>query len=168
MTVFGPTSEMAEAASKQCATWVVVGVAGPLVTLFGVCSNQFAPADGRLRLGGGCGAHSEVLNPPPTICDQRACSRDCRHRKNTSRERLRTPLPRPPTTTRSMRLADSDGSTDHPRDDPETVPVATAGMAVSSGDNETASLSVIMSIMAGSDIACRLREMCAVTVRTGS
>ena len=50
------------------------------------------------------------------------------------------------------------------------VPVATAGMAVSSGDNEERGsvLSVIISIMAGSDMACRLREMCAVTVRAGS
>ena len=62
---FGPTSEMAEAASKQCATCgFVVSVAGPLSRSFGVCSNQFAPADGRLvSLAYGCGAHSEVLEP---------------------------------------------------------------------------------------------------------
>jgi len=62
---FGPTSEMAEAASKKCATCgFVVSVAGPLSRSFGVCSNQFAPADGRLvSLAYGCGAHSEVLEP---------------------------------------------------------------------------------------------------------
>lgn len=62
---FGPRSEMAESASKQCATCgFVVSVAGPLSRPFGVCSNQFAPADGRLvSLAYGCGAHSEVLEP---------------------------------------------------------------------------------------------------------
>ncbi len=62
---FGPRSEMAESASKQCATCgFVISVAGPLSRSFGVCSNQFAPADGRLvSLAYGCGAHSEVLEP---------------------------------------------------------------------------------------------------------
>ena len=62
---FGPTSAMAEAASKQCATCgFVVSVAGLLSRSFAVCSNQFAPADGRLvSLAYGCGAHSEVLEP---------------------------------------------------------------------------------------------------------
>ncbi len=50
------------------------------------------------------------------------------------------------------------------------VPVATAGIAVSSGDNEERGgvLSVIISIMAGSHMGSRVCPMCAVTMRAGS
>jgi hypothetical protein len=62
---FGPTAAMAEAAPKPCASCgFLIAVAGPLSRAFGVCSNEFAPADGRLvSLAYGCGAHSEVVEP---------------------------------------------------------------------------------------------------------
>ena len=62
---FGPNTAMAEAAPKPCATCgFLVHVAGPLSRSFGVCANEFAPADGRLvSLAFGCGAHSEVVEP---------------------------------------------------------------------------------------------------------
>lgn len=62
---FGPEAAMAQAASKSCASCgFVVHVAGPLSQAFGVCANEFAPADGRLvSLAYGCGAHSEVVEP---------------------------------------------------------------------------------------------------------
>ncbi len=62
---FGPHSPMAEAAPKLCATCgFLVHVSGPLSRSFGVCANEFAPADGRLvSLAYGCGAHSEVVEP---------------------------------------------------------------------------------------------------------
>ena len=65
---FGPNTAMAEAAPKPCATCgFLVHVAGPLSRAFGVCANEFAPADGRLvSLAFGCGAHSEVVEPDAT------------------------------------------------------------------------------------------------------
>ena len=65
---FGPNAAMAEAAPKPCATCgFLVHVAGPLSRAFGVCANEFAPADGRLvSLAYGCGAHSEVVEPDAT------------------------------------------------------------------------------------------------------
>ena len=62
---FGPGAAMAEVAPKPCATCgFLVPVAGPLSRAFGVCANEFAPADGRLvSLAYGCGAHSEVVEP---------------------------------------------------------------------------------------------------------
>lgn len=65
---FGPLSAMAEAAPKPCSTCgFLVPVAGPLSRAFGVCANEFAPADGRLvSLAYGCGAHSEVVEPDAT------------------------------------------------------------------------------------------------------
>jgi hypothetical protein len=62
---FGPNAAMAEASSKQCATCgFLIPIAGPMARAFGVCSNEFAPADGRLvSLVYGCGAHSEVVEP---------------------------------------------------------------------------------------------------------
>jgi len=62
---FGPHSAMAEAAPKPCASCgYLINVAGPFSRAFGVCANEFAPADGRLvSLSYGCGAHSEILEP---------------------------------------------------------------------------------------------------------
>jgi len=62
---FGPAAAMAEAAPKPCATCgFLINIAGPFSRAFGVCANEFAPADGRLvSLAYGCGAHSEVLQP---------------------------------------------------------------------------------------------------------
>ncbi len=65
---FGPHSAMAEASAKACATCgFLVHVAGPFSREFGVCANQFSPADGRLvSLAYGCGAHSEIAEPTPS------------------------------------------------------------------------------------------------------
>lgn len=68
---FGPSTAMAEAAPKPCATCgFLVHVSGPLSGAFGVCANEFAPADGRLvSLAYGCGAHSEIVEPDATGAD---------------------------------------------------------------------------------------------------
>lgn len=62
---FGPEAAMAQAAAKSCASCgFVVFVDGPFSRAFGVCANEFSPADGRLvSLAYGCGAHSEVVEP---------------------------------------------------------------------------------------------------------
>lgn len=62
---FGPRSAMAEAAPKPCANCgFLVHVAGPFAREFGVCANEFSPADGRLvSVAYGCGAHSEITQP---------------------------------------------------------------------------------------------------------
>lgn len=62
---FGPSAAMAEAAPKPCASCgFLINIAGPFARAFGVCSNEFAPADGRLvSLAYGCGAHSEISVP---------------------------------------------------------------------------------------------------------
>ena len=62
---YGPSSEMAQAAAKTCASCGFrVEVAGTMSQSFGVCANEFAPADGHIvALSYGCGAHSEVLEP---------------------------------------------------------------------------------------------------------
>jgi hypothetical protein len=68
---FGPGSAMAEAAAKPCATCgFLIQVSGPLSRAFGVCANEFSPADGRLvSLAFGCGAHSEVVEPDSASAD---------------------------------------------------------------------------------------------------
>jgi hypothetical protein len=66
---FGPKTTMAQAAPAQCATCgFLVPVTGSLRQAFGVCANEYAPADGRVvSLAFGCGAHSEaaVMPKPP-------------------------------------------------------------------------------------------------------
>lgn len=68
---FGPGAAMAEAAAKACATCgFLIHVSGPLSRAFGVCANEFSPADGRLvSLAFGCGAHSEVVEPDSAGAD---------------------------------------------------------------------------------------------------
>ena len=68
---FGPSAAMAEAAPKPCASCgFLINVAGPFSRTFGVCSNQFAPADGRLvSLAYGCGAHSQIAEPAASQSD---------------------------------------------------------------------------------------------------
>lgn len=68
---FGPEAAMAQAAPKSCSSCgFMVAIAGPLSGAFGVCANEFAPADGRLvSLAYGCGAHSEVVEPAPSPAD---------------------------------------------------------------------------------------------------
>ncbi|QKV97770.1 DUF3027 domain-containing protein [Streptomyces sp. NA02950] len=66
---FGAKTPMAQAAPGICATCgFLVPLAGSLRQAFGVCANEFSPADGRVvSLSYGCGAHSEaaVMPKPP-------------------------------------------------------------------------------------------------------
>jgi Protein of unknown function (DUF3027) len=66
---FGPKTPMAQSAPAQCATCgFLMPLAGSLRQAFGVCANEYAPADGRVvSLAFGCGAHSEaaVVPRPP-------------------------------------------------------------------------------------------------------
>ncbi|MFE3018048.1 DUF3027 domain-containing protein [Streptomyces sp. NPDC059256] len=66
---FGPKTPMAQAAPAACVTCgFLVPLAGSLRQAFGVCANEFSPADGRVvSLGYGCGGHSEaaVMPKPP-------------------------------------------------------------------------------------------------------
>ncbi|MTD56646.1 DUF3027 domain-containing protein [Amycolatopsis pithecellobii] len=59
---FGPRSDMARSAPATCGTCgFYLPVAGSLRAAFGVCGNEFAPADGHVvNAEYGCGAHSEV------------------------------------------------------------------------------------------------------------
>lgn len=58
----GPRSPHAEAAASPCATCgFLVRMAGSMRTAFGVCANEWSPADGAVvSLAFGCGAHSET------------------------------------------------------------------------------------------------------------
>jgi len=64
--VHGPTSRMATNAPARCATCgFLLQLAGSLRGEFGVCANEFAPADGQVvTLDYGCGAHSEAAVAP--------------------------------------------------------------------------------------------------------
>ncbi|MFF3322137.1 DUF3027 domain-containing protein [Streptomyces sp. NPDC002889] len=74
---FGAKTPMAQAAPASCATCgFLVPIGGSLGQAFGVCANEFSPADGRLvSLSYGCGAHSEAAVmpkppiPPPPVLD---------------------------------------------------------------------------------------------------
>lgn len=65
---FGAKTPMAQAAPASCATCgFLVPLAGSLRQAFGVCANEFAPADGRVvSLSYGCGGHSEAAVMPKT------------------------------------------------------------------------------------------------------
>ncbi|WP_370111567.1 DUF3027 domain-containing protein [Streptacidiphilus sp. MAP12-33] len=66
---FGAHSPMAQAAPAACVSCgFMVPLGGSLSQAFGVCSNEFSPADGRIiSLAYGCGAHSEAaVMPAPT------------------------------------------------------------------------------------------------------
>jgi hypothetical protein len=75
---FGPKSPMAQAAPANCVSCgFLVPIAGSLSQAFGVCANEFSPADGRLvSLGYGCGGHSEAAvmprppQPAPMVLDE--------------------------------------------------------------------------------------------------
>ena len=75
---FGPKTSMAQAAPANCASCgFLVPIAGSLSQAFGVCANEFSPADGHLvSLGYGCGAHSEAAvmprtpRPAPMVLDE--------------------------------------------------------------------------------------------------
>ncbi|MFI6347867.1 DUF3027 domain-containing protein [Streptomyces sp. NPDC050560] len=63
---FGQKTAMAQAAPASCQTCgFLVPVAGSLRQAFGVCANEFAPADGHMvSLDYGCGGHSEAAVVP--------------------------------------------------------------------------------------------------------
>jgi hypothetical protein len=75
---FGPKTAMAQAAPANCVSCgFLAPIAGSLSQAFGVCANEFSPADGRLvSLGYGCGAHSEAAvmpgpqQPAPMVLDE--------------------------------------------------------------------------------------------------
>lgn len=77
---FGARTPMAQAAPAQCATCgFLVPIAGSLRQAFGVCANEYAPADGRVvSLSYGCGAHSEAavmprpMRPAEPVLDETA------------------------------------------------------------------------------------------------
>ncbi|MGW1229174.1 DUF3027 domain-containing protein [Streptomyces sp. NPDC001515] len=66
---FGPKTPMAQAAPASCVSCAfLVPLAGSLRQAFGVCANEFGPADGHVvSLSYGCGGHSEaaVMPKPP-------------------------------------------------------------------------------------------------------
>lgn len=65
----GPRAEMAKAAPATCATCgFYLPLAGALRAGFGVCGNEYAPADGAVvHAEYGCGAHSDVVAEPGPI-----------------------------------------------------------------------------------------------------
>jgi hypothetical protein len=66
---FGPKTPMAQAAPAGCnSCGFLLPIAGSLSQAFGICANEYSPADGRLvSLAYGCGGHSEaaVMPKPP-------------------------------------------------------------------------------------------------------
>lgn len=74
---FGAETPMAQSAPATCASCgFLVPVTGSLRQAFGVCANEFSPADGRVvSLAYGCGAHSEAeaipapAPPGPPVID---------------------------------------------------------------------------------------------------
>jgi hypothetical protein len=62
----GPAAPIAEAAPAACATCgFLTLMAGTLRQIFGVCTNEYSPSDGRVvSFDHGCGAHSEVAVIP--------------------------------------------------------------------------------------------------------
>ncbi|OLZ71508.1 hypothetical protein AV521_11280 [Streptomyces sp. IMTB 2501] len=66
---YGPKTAMAQAAPATCLTCGFLSpIGGSLGQAFGVCANEFSPADGRVvSLAYGCGGHSEaaVMPKPP-------------------------------------------------------------------------------------------------------
>lgn len=67
---FGAKTPMAQAAPASCMTCAfLMPVGGSLGQAFGVCANEFSPADGRVvSLAYGCGGHSEAaIMPKPPV-----------------------------------------------------------------------------------------------------
>jgi DUF3027 family protein len=75
---FGAKTPMAQAAPAHCVSCgFLVPIAGSLSQAFGVCANEFSPADGHLvSLAYGCGGHSEAAvmprtpHPAPMVLDE--------------------------------------------------------------------------------------------------
>ncbi|MGI5353184.1 DUF3027 domain-containing protein [Streptomyces sp. CA-250714] len=74
----GPKTPMAQAAPASCMSCgFLVPLAGSLRQAFGVCANEYSPADGHVvSLAFGCGGHSEAAvmprtpQPPPPVIDE--------------------------------------------------------------------------------------------------
>ena len=74
----GPNTAMAQAAPAECATCgFLLPLAGAARQAFGVCANEYSPADGHVvSLSYGCGAHSEAavspapVRPAPAVIDE--------------------------------------------------------------------------------------------------
>ncbi|GAA2252565.1 DUF3027 domain-containing protein [Kitasatospora cystarginea] len=68
-TAYGPQTPMAQSAPAHCSSCgFLVPIGGSLGQAFGICGNEFGPADGQVvSLSYGCGGHSEaaVLPAPP-------------------------------------------------------------------------------------------------------
>ncbi|MGW8064948.1 DUF3027 domain-containing protein [Streptomyces ziwulingensis] len=75
---FGPKTAMAQAAPAACVSCgFLARIGGSLGQAFGVCANEFSPADGRVvSLAYGCGGHSEAAvmpkppQPAPPVIDE--------------------------------------------------------------------------------------------------
>jgi hypothetical protein len=75
---YGPKTQLAQAAPASCLTCAfLVPMAGSLRQAFGVCANEFSPADGHVvSLAFGCGGHSEAAvmpkpqRPAPPVLDE--------------------------------------------------------------------------------------------------
>ncbi|MFH9673497.1 DUF3027 domain-containing protein [Streptomyces sp. NPDC017405] len=75
---FGPKTAMAQAAPATCVSCgFLARIGGSLGQAFGVCANEFSPADGRVvSLAYGCGGHSEAAvmpkppQPAPPVIDE--------------------------------------------------------------------------------------------------
>ncbi|MFJ8545351.1 DUF3027 domain-containing protein [Streptomyces sp. NPDC093586] len=75
---FGPRTAMAQAAPASCVSCgFLARIGGSLGQAFGVCANEFSPADGRVvSLAYGCGGHSEAAvmpkapQPAPPVIDE--------------------------------------------------------------------------------------------------
>ncbi|MDJ1138141.1 DUF3027 domain-containing protein [Streptomyces iconiensis] len=74
----GPNTVMAQSAPANCVSCgFLVPIAGSLRQAFGICANEFSPADGHVvSLEYGCGGHSEAAvmpratQPPPPVIDE--------------------------------------------------------------------------------------------------
>jgi hypothetical protein len=75
---YGPKTAMAQAAPASCVSCGFLNpIGGSLGQAFGVCANEFSPADGRVvSLSYGCGGHSEAAvmptppRPAPPVIDE--------------------------------------------------------------------------------------------------
>ncbi|MET8678928.1 DUF3027 domain-containing protein [Streptomyces sp. NPDC004647] len=75
---YGAKTPMAQAAPASCVTCAfLLPLAGSLRQAFGICANEFSPADGRVvSLSYGCGGHSEAAvmpkppRPAPPVIDE--------------------------------------------------------------------------------------------------
>lgn len=75
---YGADTPMAQSAPASCVTCgFLMPLAGSLRQAFGVCANEYSPADGHVvSLAYGCGGHSEAAvmpkppQPPPPVIDE--------------------------------------------------------------------------------------------------